>query len=177
MNAYQSLQKFLPGRTLLFAAVALVLLVSAIPSGNVYVNFTGEWKLNEQKSELGEFGNFAPRKIKIDSKNDSLSYERTVTNQSGEEVIISMKLRFDGKETEGVAFGNSKRKSIAKWSDDGQSLLVNSTILFDQDGQITEIKVNEVWKLIENGSILTIESNSSSSFGDNSMKMMFDKAK
>jgi len=178
MKIYQKLQKISSGSTLLLTVAAVILFSSAMQSNNVAVNFSGEWKLNEQKSELGEHGGrFAPKKIKVDSKTDSLSYERTVTNQSGEEVLIKMKLTFDGKETEGITFGNSKLKSTTKWSDDGQSLLVTSTILFDQDGQVTEIKVNEIWKLTDNGNSLSIESNSTSSFGDNSMKMVFDKAK
>jgi hypothetical protein len=134
--------------------------------------------LNEQKSELGEFGErFAPKKLKVDSKGDSMSCERTITSQSGEDVTSIIKLTFDGKETEGIAFGNSKRKSTAKWSDDGQSLLINSTIFFDQNGQTNEIKVNEIWKLTDNGNALAIESNSSSSFGDNSMKLVYEKVK
>jgi len=28
-------------------------------------NFTGEWKLNEGKSELGQFAPYAPRTIKV----------------------------------------------------------------------------------------------------------------
>jgi hypothetical protein len=177
MKIYQPLQKLSLKNTILATAV-MILLTSAIPSGTVAVNFSGEWKLNEQKSELGEFGErFAPKKLKVDAKTDSMSCERTLTSQSGEEVKSIIKLTFDGKETEGIAFGNSKRKSTAKWSDDGQSLLVNSTIFFDQNGQTTEIKVNEVWKLTDNGNSLAIESNSSSSFGDNSMKLVYDKVK
>lgn len=178
MKIYQTLQKLTFRNSVLFATAAMILLCSAMPYDNVAVNFSGEWKLNEQKSELGEFGGrFAPKKLKVDSKADSLSYERTSTNQAGEEITSTIKLTFDGKESESIAFGNSKRKSAAKWSDDGQSLLVNSTILLDQNGQTTEIKVNEIWKLADNGNSLSIESKSSSSFGDNSMKLIYDKAK
>jgi len=177
MKIYLPLQK-LCKNTFVIALSAIILLTSANQTGMVAVNFTGEWKLNEQKSELGEFGDrFAPKKLKIDSKNDSLSCERTLTSESGEEIKSMLKLTFDGKETEGVVFGNSKRKSTAKWSDDGQSLLINSIIFFDQNGQTNEIKVNEIWKLTDNGNSLAIESNSSSSFGDNSMKLVYEKGK
>ena len=45
------------------------------------------------------------------------------------------------------------------------------------NGQQTEIKMTEVYKLIDNGQALSVESSSSSSFGDNTMKLVYDKAK
>ena len=38
------------------ALLSIMLFSSAIPSTRYVVNFTGEWKLNEQKSDLGQFG-------------------------------------------------------------------------------------------------------------------------
>jgi hypothetical protein len=142
------------------------------------VDFSGEWKLNEQKSDLGQFGRGAARKIKVNGvQANEISFERTSTNQAGEEVVRKEKLTFDGKETESIGFGNSKRKSTAKWSDDGQAMMVNATIMLDRNGEITEIKQKETWKLADNGQTLSIESNSVSSFGENNMKLVYDKVK
>jgi hypothetical protein len=161
-----------------FLLVAAVIFSSAVPHHNVAINFSGDWKLNEQKSDLGEFGGrFAARKLKVNSTADSLSYERTATTQSGEEIVLKESIRFDGKESENTLFGNSKKKSTAKWADDGQSLSINSTLFFNRDGEVTEIKINETWKLADNGNSLIIESNSSSSFGENSMKLLYEKVK
>jgi hypothetical protein len=141
-------------------------------------NFTGEWKLNEQKSDLGEFGaRFAPKKLKINAQAEGMTVDRSSVNQNGEEVTYNEKLTFDGKETESTVFNSSKKKSAAKWSDDSQVLTVNSTILFDRNGETTEIKMTEVYKLTDNGQALSVESTSNSSFGTNAMKLVYDKAK
>ena len=38
-----------------------------------------------------------------------------------------------------------------------------------------EIKVTELWKLLDNGKTLSIESTSNSDFGTNTMKLLYDK--
>jgi hypothetical protein len=87
-------------------------------------------------------------------------------------------LTFDGKEVETAGgFGNSKRKASAKWSDDSQSIIISATTTFDRDGQTMEIKQKETWKLADNGQTLVIESNSSSSFGESTMKLVYEKVK
>jgi hypothetical protein len=56
-------------------------------------------------------------------------------------------------------------------------MMVNATIMLDRNGEITEIKQKETWKLADNGQTLSIESNSVSSFGENNMKLVYDKVK
>ena len=46
-------------------------------------NFSGEWKLNESKSDLGQFASFATRIIKADQKDDSISIARTAPSFNG----------------------------------------------------------------------------------------------
>ncbi|MEI6950027.1 hypothetical protein V9K67_22770 [Paraflavisolibacter sp. H34] len=140
-------------------------------------DLSGEWKLNEQKSELGQFGaNLAPKSLKVQSVADAVSIERTALTRNGEERTTKERLTFDGKEAETAIYGNSKKKSTAKWSPDGQVLTVNSTILFDRNGETMEIKVTETWKLAEGG-LLSVESTSTSSWGTNTMKLVYDKVK
>jgi hypothetical protein len=139
-------------------------------------NFSGEWKLNEAKSTLGQYAQMAPKKLKVDGQKDSLTVQRFATSPDGNETTYNEKLTFDGKETESTVFGSSKKKSVAKWADDGQSLTVNSTIVFERDGQSFEIKVVEVWKLIESGKMLSLESTSTSQMGSNTTNLFFDKA-
>lgn len=164
--------------SLLWAAAALLVLTSAtvlLPPPN----FTGEWNLNESKSDLGQFGRGAARKIKVESMDaQSISYDRVSTNQAGEEVVRKEKLSFDGKEAESTytgGFGNAKRKASAKITDD--AMTIDATTNFERDGQPMEIKQKETWKLTDGGQTLTIEANSTSSFGENSMKLVYEKAK
>ena len=177
MSIHQTIKKSIAKKTLVLSAFAFTCLCSAaaIVANS---NFSGDWKLNEQKSDLGQFGaRMAPKSMKIDAKNESLSTERQALDMQGQPTTTKETLTFDGKETESTVFGTTKKKSTAKWSEDGKTLNVNSTILFDRDGQQTEIKVTEKWKLSDDGQTLTVEQSSSSSFGDNSMKLVYDKSK
>ena len=141
------------------------------------INFSGEWNLNKEKSSFGEFGeNIAPKKITINSADNSITIERLSPNFDGGDYTTKEVLTFDGKESESVLFASNKKKSTAKWSTDGQSLLVNSIINFDIQGQMTEIKVEEVWKLTADGQ-LSLQSTSNSSFGTMEMKLVYDKKK
>ena len=176
MYMYQTLLKKLTSKTSLLVAAAAIVVLSSATVLNAPPNFSGEWKLNESKSEMGQFGR-AAKKIKVESLDaQGISFERTTTNQAGEEVVRKEKLTFDGKEVESTGgFGNAKTKSKATISDDAMS--VNAVSVFERDGQTTEIKRKETWKLSDGGNVLTIEA--SSSFGDNNntTKLVYDKVK
>ena len=157
---------------------AMIGLVSTAAYFYANVDLSGDWTLNKGKSELGEWGDrIASTKIKITSKPDMLAVDRVGANFEGAEVTTNEKLSFDGKESESTMFGNSKKKSVAKRSDDGQSLKVTSTIFLDINGEITEVKVDEEYKLTENGQALSLVSNANSSYGPSIMKLVYDKAK
>jgi hypothetical protein len=176
MNMYQTLRKKLTSKTSLLVAAAAIVVLSSATVLNAPPNFSGEWKLNESKSEMGQFGR-AAKKIKVESLDaQGISYERTSTNQAGEDVVRKEKLTFDGKEVESTGgFGNAKTKSKATISDD--AMTIDAVSVFERDGQTTEIKRKETWKLSDGGNVLTIEG--STSFGDNSntTKLVYDKVK
>jgi len=137
------------------------------------VDLSGDWKLNESKSELGEFGGrFAARSIKIEQKEDAITISKTAPTRDGDATTTET-LSFDGKVSESTAFGNAPKKSVAKWSDDGQSLGISYTIVFDRNGQTSEIKGTETWSL-KDGSLSQVTV-SSSSRGENTTKAMYDK--
>jgi len=138
-------------------------------------NFSGEWKLNEGKSDLGQFAPFAPRTIKVEQKADSIAITKTSPSFNGDMVTITETLPFDGKEVENTVFGNSKRKASGKWSDDGQAFTISYDIMLDFNGQTTEIKGTEAWVLADGGKTLVSQNNYSSSFGDNNAKGVYEK--
>jgi hypothetical protein len=158
--------------------LALIIAPAFILSFNIKAdraNFSGDWSLNEGKSELGQFGNFAPRKIKVDQKADSITISKTAPSFTGEDVTTTETLSFDGKEIENTVFGTSKRKASAKWSDDGQTLTITYNLMLDFNGQINEIKGTETWTLSDAGKTLLSQNNSSSSFGDIAAKGVYEK--
>jgi hypothetical protein len=179
MYTFQTFRKKLLLKTSLLLAAAAIIVLSSATVLNPAPNFAGEWKLNESKSEMGQFGRGAAKKIKVESMDaQGISYDRTTTNQAGEDVVRKEKLSFDGKETESTyagGFGNAKRKASAKITDD--AMIIDAKTKFDRDGQEIEIKSKETWKLSDGGQTLTIESNSTSSFGENSMKLVYEKQK
>lgn len=135
-------------------------------------NFSGDWKLNESKSELGDFSGFVPRSLKVEQKENTITITRTTPGfNGGDPVTTSVTLSYDGKITESEGFGGSKRKSTAKWSDDGLTLTVNNTITFERDGQTNEFKSTETWTTKDG--LLSIVTHSNSPRGETTTKAIY----
>lgn len=138
-------------------------------------NFSGNWTLNEGKSELGDFGRFVPRKIKAEQKEDAITVSKTAPSFSGGDVTTTETLTFDGKTSESVVFGGSKKKSVAKWSDDGKTLTISYSIAFERDGQTFDITGTETWTIASDGKSLSVQNSSTSPQGERTTKAMYDK--
>ena len=89
------------------AALSFLFSFTSLPDK---VNFSGEWNLNKNKSDLGQFADYATRIIKADQKADTISISRTANSFTGGEATTMESLPFDGKETETTIFGNSKKR-------------------------------------------------------------------
>jgi hypothetical protein len=176
MSINRTIKTGISKKTLVLSTAAYMTICSAATAQTQKANFFGDWKLNEQKSTLGQFARMVPKKLKLDGQTDDLTVQRSATSPDGNDITTNEKLTYDGKETESTVFGNTKKKSTAKWSDDGQTLNVNSTIVFEREGQTFEVKVTEAWKLLEAGKVLSVESTSTSQMGTNTMKLLYDKA-
>src|SRR6266498_244887 len=87
-------------------APALFLSFTSLPDR---ANFTGEWKLNEGKSDLGQLAPYAPRSIKVTQTADSITITKTAPSFNGEDITISETLSYDGKETKTTVYGTSTR--------------------------------------------------------------------
>jgi hypothetical protein len=138
-------------------------------------NYSGEWKLNASKSELGQFEQFAVRSIKAEQKDESIAITRIQPSFNGDDMTSTETLTFDGKEVESTIFENSKRKATAKWADDGKSLTISYTLLLDFNGQSMEIKGTDLWTVSDDGKTLTVLTKSTSAQGDFSWKAVYDK--
>lgn len=132
-------------------------------------DFSGTWTLNTSKSTLGAEFSMAPKNVIVVQSGNDLSVEKHSEFQ-GQEFVSTDKLTLDGKECTNTVFQDMQKKSTCAWSDDKTSLKVVSKMSMGDGGDVT---INEVYKL--DGGSLVIESTSSSSFGDMSEKMVFDK--
>ncbi|MBS1920535.1 MAG: hypothetical protein JST17_09805 [Bacteroidetes bacterium] len=139
------------------------------------LNFSGDWKLNESKSDLGQYANFATRSITTLQSNDSIAISRTSPSMDGEDITTHETLTFDGKECQTNLMGDSKKIASLKWADDGKTFTVTFKLHLDFNGQQIEIDGTEKWDMTDDGKTLVLETNSSSSFGDISTKSVFDK--
>jgi hypothetical protein len=148
-----------------------------------HVNFSGEWKLNESKSELiGQFplcifggDRMRSKTMRITAQADFLTVDAASSSPDGALVTRQEKLTFDGKESEVMYVGAPREKSAARWSEDGQTMIINSVRSFDPNGKTADFKVTEVWKLINGGKSISIQVHSSSASRENTMQLVYDK--
>jgi hypothetical protein len=163
------------GKLRLMLLALTVIVCSSLSVNAQRANFSGDWKLDESKSELGEFGGRAARSVKADQKDDAITVTKTTPGfNGGDPVTTTVTLTYDGKVAESEGFGGAKRKSTAKWSDDGKTLTISSNMVLERDGQSFEIKSTENWTLTTDG-WLSIVTNSSSPRGEITMKAIYTK--
>jgi hypothetical protein len=138
------------------------------------IDFTGEWNLNEDKSDFGDGPAFAAIKIVVKQEGKTITIERTRMGRDGEERTSSETLTMDGKDNinEGER-GTSN--TVVTWADDKTTLTIKSKREFSRDGEIFEMNSIEVWTLTEGGDILKIQSDISSPRGERSATLVYDK--
>lgn len=169
-------QKTASRRFLLMISMALLLVGTTAAFVVRKADFKGNWTFNEGKSKLGE-GRFrmAAAKMKVTGEGESITIERTSNTPDGETATTSEKLTFDGKAAESTVFGGAKKSSVATWSANGEEMTINSTMVFERDGQSFEIKSTEVWKLLDGGKTLSIDYTSVSQRGTTNQTFVYDK--
>ena len=165
--------RFITMSILSIAFFVLFLLYPATTYAGDKVDFSGEWTLNEDKSEMGE-GRFRPSAtLKITQAENSLVTERTRTGRDGQERKMRDEYTLDGEakltETE-----RGSTKSTASWSEDGKTLTINSYRKMTREGQTFEITTLETWELSDDGSALTIKSSISSPRGERSIVLVYN---
>lgn len=145
-----------------------------------HANFSGDWKLNKSKSELagkfpvcifGEGDRVFSNTMKIAGYKDSLTVHVTSSSPEWPPVKAKEKLIFDGKEREATVFGRPRKESNARWSDDGLTMTVNSFKSFYTKGKAPDVKVREVWKLMNNGKSISVQVNA----GEDVRKLVYDR--
>lgn len=151
-------------------AISFLLIMCAVLSASAQApDFSGSWKLNNDKSKLNAEFSMAPLQLIMAQKGNDLSIERHSEFQ-GEAVTSTDKFTLDGKECVNKGFMDTQKKSNAAWADDKKSLKITSKIVTD-DGN--EINITEIFKL--DGGNLVVESSSSSSWGDMAETHVYDK--
>jgi hypothetical protein len=145
-----------------------VLLLFAPAGFGQKVNFSGNWKINREKSQLGEEFSMAPNYIIVERGKNSLSVERHSSWQ-GEEFSFTDKFTLDGKECENPGWMDSIKKSTAVWAE--KKLLKITTKIPMQDGG--EMTIVDEYTLVDGN--LNIKTFASSSYGEMTEVYVFEK--
>jgi len=160
--------------TIFFVAFCLSFSLNSIAQSGK-VKFAGNWKMNEAKSVLGEGPQRgASKTLAVVQDGTTLSVERVNMGREGKEMKNTSKYTLDGKPGENTT-GRGTSTSVATWSADGKVLTITTTAVFERQGQKTEMKSIETWKLDATGKVITIDSNSSSPRGERKLTLVYDK--
>jgi hypothetical protein len=130
-------------------------------------DFSGNWKLNTEKSDFGPMPK--PQKVEyvIAHKDPQLSVKSTAVTQTGE-VSNEVKMTTDGKEFTNTLHGQ-EIKGTAKW--EGQVLIVTQKI----DMQGTELVVVQKWTMADDGKSISQEVTFSGPQGELKQTAVLDK--
>ncbi|MBN1480289.1 hypothetical protein EH223_20075 [candidate division KSB1 bacterium] len=150
------------------------LLILLISVAVVAADFSGTWVLNREKSELGDGpgGRMAAKKMVVEQKENSLKIESTREGRDGGDRTRTQEMTLDGKENkETTEWGESV--STAQIVED--VLTIESTRTFERDGQTNSMEFKQTWTLEEEGKQLVVNMKSNSPWGENELKMVYDK--
>jgi hypothetical protein len=161
-------------QVLTVSVICSLLLIPTTSFAGEKTDFTGEWTLNEDKSDLGEGRAFAAFKLAVKQEGNTIIIERTSAGRDGEERTTSETLTLDGKENINEGERGSST-SVLKWSDDGTTLTIKSKREFNRQGETFEMNSTEIWTLAEDGKTLKIQSDMSSSRGERSATLVYEK--
>jgi len=157
-----------------FSVSALVILASTAFSF-MKADFSGDWALDQQKSNLGEMGRFAPTKLKITQEGSIITIVRTSAGQQGE-LVTTDKLTFDGKESTSTGgWEGATRKAALKLTDDQNTMTVNAVTIASFNGTSFEIKAKETWSISADAKVLTIDSETTMQMGVTNTKLVYNK--
>lgn len=149
--------------------VAFASLLITLIASSQSADFSGSWKLNNTKSKLGDQFSMAPKEMIITQSANELNVERHSSFQD-QDFTTKDKFTLDGKECVNAGWQDTQKKSTLIWAEDKKSI---KCITKFSIGDGNEMIVTEVYKI--DGSNLVIESSASSSFGEMTETMVYDK--
>jgi hypothetical protein len=113
-------------------------------------DFTGSWKWNQAKSQVGP--GFHPiTSLKFEQKGETFAEEVSVDAPGGAKTL-SLKYALDGKEMPGKIFGKSMTLSakkdgdalVLRWRDEVEDYTVTRRLTLSADGRTLEMTIKEI---------------------------------
>jgi len=154
-------------KAFLLSMCAVAGLVIGSGTAQAATNFTGEWKLNAEKSNFGPMP--APEKltVKVDHKEPSMKVAQSQSGPQGD-MAFDVNYTTDGKENTNT-IGPMTAKSTAKW--DGDALVIDTKL--DTGGG--ELTIKTKWTLSADGKTLTQAAHLVSPQGELDITYVLDK--
>jgi hypothetical protein len=146
-----------------FTVVTVFAMTLLAAQSHAAPNFTGVWKLNLSKSELGPVPQPEVMTRTVNHNDPALQISSYTKGAAGE-TTTELKYTTDGKPAE-----NKGSKGSAKW--DGDKLVLDSV----RDFQGSELKLHDVWTLSADGKTLTVNSHLAVPQGEFDVTWIFDK--
>lgn len=175
-------------RVIALFTVALLLISALIVNAQESKpNFSGEWTLNAEKSDMGgdrggqrggerggRGGGMMASKMIVEQQENKLVVETFRKNRDGEDVSTKLTYTLDGKKCKNdLSFGT--QESTAKWAKDDKSLIIESTMNMSRGDRDFTMESTEKWSLDKE--TLTIERTRSTPMGDRTSKSVYEKVK
>lgn len=147
----------------------LVLSLLSLAGMSQEINFSGTWKLNNGKSTLFDQFSLAPTQLIVTHTADTLIVEKH-GNFQGQDYVAKDKFSLDGKECVNPGMMNSKKTSVAVWSEDGKMLTISSKMPTQDQGEAT---IKEVYQMVDGN--LKVELSAASQMGEMAETYLLDK--
>lgn len=141
------------------------------------VNFSGEWKFDEEASTLGNAGTGnISSKLVITQNDNELDIKRTMVSEYSDNTVVDEPMTLDGKEKAFKApFGNAPRMVSVHLSANGDTLFIDSKVTFNYNGRSNAWTTNEEWTLSNEGNVLFVKQTSNSFQGKSSVIAVYNK--
>lgn len=154
-------------RRSLLTACALCVFTAGLLSAADKPNFTGQWKLNVEKSNFGPMPAPSSQTLKIEHTDPDVT---TTTDQESDQGKMSyvIKYKTDGSEVANDIRG-AQAKSVGKW--EGEAIVVTTKL----DFQGTEITLSNTMKMESAGKNMSTVTKIQTPQGEFEQSLVFDK--
>jgi hypothetical protein len=118
-------------------------------------NFSGEWKLDREKTIMANDQLFLSM-VTIQLNKDSLLTTRVYENGYGEQYPFDENLSLDGKDCKINIYDMPRSSKASRSASDGSILVESKTTFYGNNGE-EDMIANETWKVDKAGNMLTID--------------------
>jgi hypothetical protein len=163
-------------KTKTFFIVSILLVVTCSFSANSQnPDFSGEWKLNREKTVLADDQLFLSE-IVVRIKGDSLYTTRFYQDGNGQVYPFDENLTLDGKECKIVIYDMPRTSKASRVSSNGAIIVESKTTFYGNNGE-DNLNSKETWKIENEGPTLTISFINNMAAGEVSGTNYYNKVK